>query len=257
MTISARSRKLLWGRSGSRCAMCRRELIMAGTHVDDESIVGDECHIVSAVPGGPRHDPSFARERLDEYSNLLLACKVHHKLIDDQELQYTASRLTNLKASHEEWVSEQLESIGSHTQPLQIHQVPETTPAFLPRIRAGKEILAIVTDASAYASHYDDLRNETEDELVASFLQDVQDWGELGLESMSDRMRAARSLDEHIRELGRAGFWVFGCCEQQILEGGTGPETDWTVAHIRVLRNSNAEIILIDDRSKQGETDVR
>ena len=101
MTILARSRKLLWGRSGSRCAMCRRELIMAGTTVDDESIIGDECHIVSGVSGGPRYDPDFADEKVDDYSNLLLLCKVHHKLIDDQELEYTASRLTKLKASHE------------------------------------------------------------------------------------------------------------------------------------------------------------
>ena len=229
---------------------------MAGTTVDDESIIGDECHIVSGVSGGPRYDPDFADEKVDDYSNLLLLCKVHHKLIDDQELEYTASRLTKLKASHEKWVSEQLGSSGSRTRPLQTRQVSQNTPEFLQRIRSGKELLAIVTNACAYAPHYDDLRNETEDELVASFLQDTQDWGELGLQSVSDRMPAARSLDERIRELERAGFWVFGCREQQILEGGTGPETDWPVAHVRVLRNSNPEIILVDDCAKQSPKTV-
>ena len=252
MTISARSRKLLWGRSGSRCAMCRRELIMEGTPVDNESIIGDECHIVSAVSGGPRYDPDFAHEKVNDYSNLLLLCKVHHKLIDGQELEHTASHLTKLKARHENWVSEQLDSSGSRRRPLQIRQVPQNTPAFLQRIRSGKELLVIVTNACAYAPHYDDLQYETEDELVASFLQDTQDWGELGLQSVSDRMYAARSLDEHIRELERAGFWVFGYREQQILEGGTDPETDWPVAHVRVLRDSNPEIILVDDCAKQS-----
>ena len=57
---------------------------MAGTPVDDELIVGDECHIVSAVSTGPRHDPEFPREKLNDHANLLLLCKVHHKLIDDQ-----------------------------------------------------------------------------------------------------------------------------------------------------------------------------
>ena len=206
MTISARSRKLLWGRSGNRCAMCRRELIMDGTPVDDESIIGDECHIVSPAFGGPRHDPKFAREKLNDHANLLLLCKVHHKLIDDQQSEYTASHLAKIKADHEKWVSEQLDSPRSRTLPLRVRRVAENTPVFLQRIQSGKELLDIVTNACAFAPHYDDLRDEAEDELVAGFLQDAKDLGELGLESVRDRMRAARSLDEHIGELERVGF---------------------------------------------------
>ena len=257
MGISVRSRKLLWGRSGSQCAMCRRALIEPGTHVDDESIIGEECHIVSAVPGGPRYDPDFAHARVDKYANLLLLCRVHHKLIDDQEIRFTVSYLTNLKASHETWVSARLGSSSSHTRPLRIRQVPENMPAFLKHIRSGKELLAIMSNAHAYAPHYDDLRDETEDELVACFLQDAQDWGELGGESVSDRIRASRSLDEHVRDLERAGFWVFGCREKRVIEGGTGPKTDWSVAHIRVLRNTNPEITVLGDCLRPNETGVR
>ena len=257
MTISVHTRKLLWGRSGSRCAMCRRELIMPDTPVDDESIVGDECHIVSARAGGPRHDPECDHKKLNDYSNLLLLCKVHHKLIDDQASEYTASRLENIKAGHEKWVSEQLDPAGSRTRRLRIRRAAENTPAFLRRIHSGKELLDIVTNACAYALHYDDLCNGKEDELVAGFLQDAQDWGELGLDSVRDRMHAARSLDDYIEELERAGLWVFGCREQQILQGGTGPNTDWPVAHIRVLRDTNPEIIVLDDPMKQDETDER
>ena len=194
--------------------MCRRELIMAGTPVDDESIVGDECHIVSAVSSGPRHDPEFPREKLNDHANLLLLCKVHHKLIDDQQSEYNASHLAKIKTDHEKWVSGQLDSSRSRTRPLRVRRVAENTPAFLRRIQSGKELLDIVTNACAFAPHCDDLRNEAEDELVAGFLQDAQDWGELGLESVRDRMRAARPLDEHIEELEREGFWVLGCREE-------------------------------------------
>lgn len=257
MTISARSRKLLWGRSGSRCAICRRELIMAETPVDDESIVGDECHIVSAVSGGPRYDPSFPQKRVHDYSNLLLLCKIHHKLIDDQELEYTAIRLSKLKAMHERWVDEQLDSSASHTRPLRTRQLPENTPKFLGRICSGKELLNIVTNAFAFAPHYDSLRNETEEELVSNFLENTKDWGELGLESMRDRMHAARCLDKEIKELEQAGFWVFGVREKQILEGGSSPEIEWPVAHVQVLRNTNPEIIRLDDSVKQSKKDVK
>ena len=256
MTISARSRKLLWGRSGSRCAICRHELIRDGTPVDDESIVGDECHIISPAASGPRHDPEFPREKLDDHVNLLLLCKTHHKLIDDQQSEYTASRLAKIKSDHEKWVSEQLGSSRSRTQPLRVRRVAENTPAFLRRIRSGKELLDIVTNACAFAPHYDELRNEAEDELVAGFLQDVQDWGELGLESVHDRIRAARSLDERIGELELAGFWIFGDREGRVLEGGTGRNIDWPVAHIQVLRDTNPEIIALDEFSKKDEPDA-
>ncbi len=236
--------------------MCRRELIMDGTPVDDESIVGDECHIVSPVSGGPRHDPEFPRENLNDHANLLLLCKIHHKLIDDQQSEYTASRLAKIKAGHEKWVSEQLDSSHSRTQPLHVRRVAENTPAFLRRIRSGKELLDIVTNACAFAHHYDELKDEAEDELVAGFLQDAQDWGELGLESVRDRMRAARSIDEHIGELERAGFWIFGYREKQILEGGSGPDTDWPVTHIQVLRDTNPEIIVLGDSLKTDEPDA-
>ena len=255
MTISARSRKLLWGRSGSRCAMCRRELIMSGTPADDESIIGDECHIVSPVLGGPRHNAEFPRDKLNNHANLLLLCKVHHKLIDDQQSEYTAPRLAKIKADHEKWVSEQLDSSHSRTRPLRVRRTAQDTPAFLRRIQSGKELLEIVTHACAFAPHYDDLHNEAEDQLVAAFLQDAQDWGELGLDSVGNQMRAARSLDEHIGELQRAGFWVFGCREKQILEGGTGPDTDWPVAHIQVLRDTNPDIIVLDDSLRKDQSD--
>ena len=226
---------------------------MPGTPVDDESIIGDECHIVSARSGGPRHDPEFAHQKLDDYSNLLLLCKVHHKLIDDQASKYTVSRLADIKARHEKWVSEQLDSPGSSRRPVRVRRTAKNTPEFLRRIHSGKELLDIVTNACAYAPYYDNLHNRTEDELIGGFLQNAQDWGELGLDSVHDRMHAARCLDDHIEELARAGFWVFGCREQQILEGGTGPNKDWPVAHVQVLRDSNPEIIVLDDLMKQGE----
>ena len=162
--------------------MCRSELIKPGTPVDDESIIGDECHIVSAAAGGPRYDPDFHHERVDKYPNLLLLCENHHKLIDDQERKYNVPYLRNLKSSHETWVSEQLGYSISHTRRLRIRQVLENISAFLQQIQSGKGLLTIVSNACAFAPHYDDLHDETEDELVACFLQEAQDWGELGLQ---------------------------------------------------------------------------
>jgi hypothetical protein len=39
--------KILWGSSGNRCAMRRRDLVIDATSDDAQAIVGEECHIIS------------------------------------------------------------------------------------------------------------------------------------------------------------------------------------------------------------------
>jgi len=108
MSISSKTRKMLWGRAANRCALCRMELVMDETETDDESVVGDECHIVAREDDGPRGESLLTSEQRDKYSNLLLLCKVHHKVIDDQEGHYTAERLNEIKLEHEKWVRDSL-----------------------------------------------------------------------------------------------------------------------------------------------------
>jgi hypothetical protein len=115
MTITDKTRKLLWGRSGSRCAFCRAKLILEDTPHDDESIVGDECHIISGKPDGPRYSPDFPGDELDSYPNLILLCRVHHKMVDDQSETFTADILRQLKENHERWVHDSLDAAASST----------------------------------------------------------------------------------------------------------------------------------------------
>lgn len=104
MAISDKTRKILWGRSGNRCSICRQRLVVDETTVDAESVVGDECHINSGASNGPRHDTAIDPQRIDDLSNLLLLCRVHHKMVDDQFETYTAELLRSIKANHERWV---------------------------------------------------------------------------------------------------------------------------------------------------------
>lgn len=89
--------------------MCRQELVLSGeSDPQPSSVVGDECHIISREPLGPRYDSTFPIRQLDSYDNLLLLCKVHHKQIDDQVDAFPAAELRRLKACHEAWVSSTL-----------------------------------------------------------------------------------------------------------------------------------------------------
>jgi hypothetical protein len=78
------------------------------TRADAESVVGDECHIVSGQSQGPRYDAKFPAARVDEPDNLILLCRVHHKMVDDQTQTYTVEALQKLKAIHETWVASTL-----------------------------------------------------------------------------------------------------------------------------------------------------
>lgn len=71
----------------------------------------------SAGRPGPRYDPELPRRQVDGCFNLLLLCKVHHKLVDDQELTSTADLLRNPKSNHERWVAERTCSADAYARP--------------------------------------------------------------------------------------------------------------------------------------------
>lgn len=116
MSISLKTQKMLWGRAANRCSMCRRELVMDETETDDASIIGDICHIVAKEPNGPRGESELTPQQRDQYANLILLCKVHHKQIDDQINTYTVEVLRGIKAKHEDWVRSTLEDYDSQRQ---------------------------------------------------------------------------------------------------------------------------------------------
>jgi hypothetical protein len=248
MAISNKTRKILWGRSGNRCAICKNEIVINSTAKDDESVVAEECHIISPQANGPRHDPSFPVEKLDADGNLILLCRTHHKLVDDQELTFTVDILRQMKINHELWVAEKLSTNQKEDKPVKLRRSKQNIPDVLFRLTTGKEVLDLVTGAMAYSFDYDELKSQDEVELVGGFLQLAQDWGDLGddLEA-GGRVQTAYDLTASIQELENAGFFVFGGKEVQILEGGAqAMPSNWPVAIMRVLRRNNDSIMQVN-----------
>ncbi|HRS59812.1 MAG TPA: hypothetical protein P5050_11405 [Bacteroidia bacterium] len=108
MAITERSRKILWGRSGNRCAICKTELVLEKDPYNKHLNIGEECHIISRQPNGPRHKPIQDFD-YDSSDNLLLLCCNHHTMIDEQVETYSEERLKQIKIEHESWVKENLE----------------------------------------------------------------------------------------------------------------------------------------------------
>jgi hypothetical protein len=111
MGLSDRDEKMLWAKAGNRCSyrygdeICNELLFFD----DGRKAVnkGDECHIVGDKPGAARYVDDYPDK--DTYSNRILMCRNHHKVIDDNEDVYTVEVLQNMKASHEEAIAKATE----------------------------------------------------------------------------------------------------------------------------------------------------
>ena len=110
MAIGLKTHKLLWARSGNKCSFeeCKADLIANSTGLDDESVIGDEAHIVAKSVDGPRGNFPLDIDKRDNYDNLILLCKKHHKIVDDQPNLYTVEYLQKMKSDHETWVEDSL-----------------------------------------------------------------------------------------------------------------------------------------------------
>jgi hypothetical protein len=240
MAITDKSRKILWGRSGNRCAICRQKLVLNETDLDPESVVGDECHIISAAKTGPRHDPEYPRERFDEISNLILLCRVHHKMIDDQYETYSVSVLKNIKDNHEKWVEDKLKD-DTPIKPIKIKRFKEEIPQKLTIIDSGKELFNLASGCHASYTDYSDDLLEDEFELIGHFFQNVQDWVDIATEPL-DNLRAVKSIGDGIKDLKDRDFLVFAAVENQRIEGGELPPTAFKSLHLSVIRKSDPRV---------------
>ena len=96
------ARKKLWALSAGRCAICNIELI----HDDSNSNIGQECHIISPKPNGPRYQANL--DYYDKYDNLILLCANHHREIDTNVDRYPVSTLKRIKIEHESKIEKKL-----------------------------------------------------------------------------------------------------------------------------------------------------
>lgn len=100
-----RDQKLLWMKSGGLCAFkdCRRPLAIEVEQSGRTSIVSQEAHIIAEKKNGPRGDSLLTLEERNSYSNLMLLCLEHHKIVDDDPDTFSVDTLLAMKAAHEKW----------------------------------------------------------------------------------------------------------------------------------------------------------
>ena len=118
MNFSLKTTKMLWGRAAGMCSMpgCRKQLFIDATETDDETLIGEMCHIVADSGDGPRGKSELTQEQRDKYGNLILLCRNHHREVDQQENKYTVDVLLEMKSSHEAWIRSRLSTLDIERQ---------------------------------------------------------------------------------------------------------------------------------------------
>jgi hypothetical protein len=243
MSISDKNLKILWGKSGNKCAMCRHTLVFESTSNDSESVVGEECHIISGAKNGPRSDSSFPRNKIDDISNLILLCRVHHKQIDDQVETYTPDLLLIIKSNHEKWVEDKLRDTPKISK-VRVMRDKAQIPEKLNVINTGKEMFGILTGCLASYMDYSDNLSDEELDLVGPFLQNVKDWSELAQDmDPIQKINATRDLDAELSALREMDLLAFAAVEIQKMVGGISDESEFPVLHLTVSKANDPNVV--------------
>lgn len=242
MSISDKARKLLWGKSGNRCAICRVSLSVGKSDSVDETLIGEECHIISKSKQGPRHEEK-ENFNYDSHENLILLCRNHHSLIDQQWETYTIELVRKIKRNHEKWISEKLHY--EKRKPAGIKRVGDNIPQVLTAINDGKTLFGLIKGVMALNFDYDEIRNDVEKEIIQEFnccICEIMDaWD---LYEGSSFIDLHLMLDEKIKKLSDREIMVFGENEMMYLTGGrTAEDTPWKVAHIKVVHSDNPQVL--------------
>jgi hypothetical protein len=106
LPVSQRTQKTIWGLFAGRCAMCRKALVREAG-LGAPSLIGEIAHIVGAKISAARGQMKPLGGR-DDPDNLILLCRDHHKIIDDNEVEYTSERLHEIRSSYLRWRNGQL-----------------------------------------------------------------------------------------------------------------------------------------------------
>lgn len=233
MSVGDKTRRILWAKAGGRCAICKRPLIENETESDPHSVVGEEAHIVSGKPTGPRSGESIACG-IDDYDNLLLLCRVHHKMADDQPNTYTKEYLIQIKKAHESWVNEKLNEAKSMPKP----------PAYLQRVTTGQELFAKSLGTLALKYSYDEPTSSEQAKTLTEFLGafgEVMEYNIYPDLSTSQKMELNFEYTGKIKELENVGYWIFAGVDPSPIKSN-GKLIDWATLVVQLTHHDSPEI---------------
>lgn len=190
-SIPQKDRKILWSRSGGKCAISKMALVREKTD-GNQFILGVEAHIEGEKPGSARYNPNMTKKERNCYENLILVSPDCHTIIDNDEEEWTVDKLKRTKREHEEWVENSL-----------LHAIPNTTFAELEVIMKYLATAPIPENYEVYLDLTPIKKKIKRNELSES-VEKLITIGLLQVEQVKDYLN--KNIDLQFAERLRAGF---------------------------------------------------
>lgn len=231
VAITDHTRRALCGRSGGVCARCKETLIHDATSVDREALVGEEAHIVSRAPGGPRHGPE-PPGGYDGLENLVLLCRVCHGIVDSQPRTYPVEDLRALRDSHVQWVKSRTGSTAVLPQ-LRFSPIPPDLELSL--IASGRQLMDLLNGAEDVSFRHDQPREAADAEAMSEFVKRVEE-SDMELDAIGPHhaIELSHDFNEMILErLLPLGIIVLGARAQRSVTNGD-TSSPWTTCVLAI-----------------------
>ena len=105
--IPERIKLILMGKSGGKCEFrgCNK-IILEEALTQKSGIYSNFAHIIADRVNGPRGDKVLSEKLAKEEGNIMVLCFEHHKLVDENEEEYSVRLLKEMKEEHENYVNE-------------------------------------------------------------------------------------------------------------------------------------------------------
>jgi len=204
MPIKVKTRKILWSKSGNRCAFCKKHLVQKFEVSNANFIVGEECHIISSKENGPRGKVTKLGD-YDDNDNLILLCANDHKLIDDFPETFTLELLVNLKNNHEKWVENALE------KDLQDYIRSVNNVEMLDEIKNHVQLDIIVKNAHFHFFDSSSITDETLSIEISEFFDNLRDLSDIYSDlEIADKTRYLIEHQNEIKKFNESGIRFFG-----------------------------------------------
>lgn len=236
MSITSKTRKILWGKSGNKCSICKKDLSTKVGANPQHTILGEECHIVSPKSGGPRNDSLYSKKSLNLYDNLILLCSEHHKIIDDNVNEYPIEKLIGVKRTHESWV---MSSLTEETKPMPDKIIVPSKKVLLQQTMSGREVVDLCCSACSYHFGNDDPNTEEELHLIQDLFSLLEDCDVIS-DQASAVTQTAFEVTKIINALFQKGYVTMVTRQMAKITGGYKKEAEpWPIVYVVVRKLSN------------------
>jgi len=225
MPIKVKTRKILWSKSGNRCAFCKKILVQKIEVNNSEFIVGEECHIISSKKNGPR-GKIIELSDYDDYDNLILLCANDHKLVDDFPETFTQGILISLKSNHEKWIERAIE------KDLEDYLRSENIE-ILEEVSDHVQLDLIIQNCHFHFFNSNTIIDEDLAIEIGEFFDDLTEFSDIYSDiGMANQKKSLIAYQKNIEEFNKRGIRFFGKDLVRKYKFENTPASDYRIAMI-------------------------